>query len=556
MLFGCVFLSCEGILEPDKDNQYTLDRVFNDPAFAEGILLKAYALLPSEYGLEDVATDNAVSNDKANSYLRMATGEWSALYNPADVWSSSYDAIFNTNYFLSVVDSVNWSWKSSNRKKLFAQRFKGEALALRAYYHMQLLIKHGGISADGALLGIPLVTNVIDVEDEWRLPRDSYQTCVDQIIQDYDSAFKILPYEWKQYPALEVDSQIVFGEQNLNRIHGKAIKALKSKFLLHAGSPAFNQGVYDAGLCEKAAKEAGELIAKIGGTAGIDPGGQKFYDGDDDPTKPEILWRNNYVDSRNREAQNFPPSLYGKGMINPTQNLVDAFPMANGYPIDNVLSGYDAADPYKNRDSRLKSYIVYDGNKIGSKTIETDLDSPQDGLNKITTSTRTGYYMSKLLRSDVQVNPANANVKRHFYTHVRYTEVFLIYAEAANEAWGPDSDPLGYGFTARDVVTAIRTRAGIAAGDPYLASLTTKEEMRTIIRNERRLELCFEGFRFWDLRRWKCELNETAKGVEISGTVFTPIEVETRNYKDYMYYGPIPNDQIIKYQELTQNQGW
>ena len=80
--------------------------------------------------------------------------------------------------------------------------------------------------------------------------------------------------------------------------------------------------------------------------------------------------------------------------------------------------------------------------------------------------------------------------------------------------------------------------------------------MQQLIRNERRLELCFEGFRFWDLRRWKADLNETARGVDINGSAITPVDVEKRAFKDYMYYGPIPYSEILKYSNLKQNKGW
>ena len=80
------------------------------------------------------------------------------------------------------------------------------------------------------------------------------------------------------------------------------------------------------------------------------------------------------------------------------------------------------------------------------------------------------------------------------------------------------------------------------------------EKMQQLIRNERRLELCFEGFRFWDLRRWKAPLNETVRGYDSStGEVF---DVEGRLYKDYMYYGPIPYSETLKYSNLKQNKGW
>ena len=83
--------------------------------------------------------------------------------------------------------------------------------------------------------------------------------------------------------------------------------------------------------------------------------------------------------------------------------------------------------------------------------------------------------------------------------------------------------------------------------------------MRELIRNERRLELCFEGFRFWDLRRWKVDmnkLNEAAKGMRIENNQGSVVDVETRNYSDYMYYGPIPYSEILKFNALQQNKGW
>jgi hypothetical protein len=125
---------------------------------------------------------------------------------------------------------------------------------------------------------------------------------------------------------------------------------------------------------------------------------------------------------------------------------------------------------------------------------------------------------------------------------------------------GPDGEN-GFGFSARDVTGAIRRRAGIGRDhdDAYLQSLSSVEDMRNLIRNERRLELCFEGFRFWDLRRWKADLTETAKGVNISldRTNYTVVDVEQRVYNNsYMHYGPIPYNEILKYDQLVQNKGW
>lgn len=567
LFVGLAFGACEEILEPEKSNIYTKDRVYNDPDFAEGLMLRAYYLLPTSYGNEDVATDNAVSNDKSSSLLRVATGQWSAIFDPMSIWNTCYDAIFNLNYFLSVADDVTWSWESQVRKEMFKKRFKGEALALRAYYHMRLLMYYGGIAQDGTLRGIPLATGLLTPESNYKLTRGTYQECVNQIMADFDQASSMLPYTWVNYAGQD-DSTIVLGAHNKNRINGQIIKALKARLALHSASPAYNNGTYNTAKCTEAATIAGEMLADIGGAGGLDANGLVFYDADNDINRAEILWRNNTYSSRDKEQQCYPPSLYGDGDINPTQNLVDAFPMKNGYPITHGLSNYDPDFPYVDRDPRLANFILYDGNRLSSSTpvIRTNVDDPKDGLNKLTTSTRTGYYLKKLLRPDVNLNPASLNTRTHIYNHIRYTELFLIYAEAANQAWGPDTDPNGYGFTAREVIRAIRNRAGITpADDPYLASLATTEELAELICNERRLELCFEGFRFWDMRRWKLNLTETAKGMEIVKTViddvivdttFTQINVEVRGYEPYMYYGPIPNTEVLKNEGLLQNQGW
>lgn len=569
------FGACKDLLEPENDNHSTVDRIYKDPAFAEGLLMTAYVKIPTNsIDFSDVATDDAVTNVKLNSYLRMATGEWSSLYNPVNEWDNCNSAILYLNKFLGIIDTVAWKWTSDELNSMYARRFKGEAYALRALFQYQLLVTIGGQGTDNQLLGIPLYNKFIQVGDNFNVPRATFTESIDQIYADFDKALEFLTMD--DYKDITSSSPLPLGLEGVNwanynavfglranqRISGRIVKAMKARVALLAASPAF--GNNNATLWEKAANYAGSSIAGIGGVAGLDPNGHKFYEAaridaialTTNKDQPEMVWRRAIVVSSSREKAQLPPSLFGDGQINPTQNLVDAFPAVNGYPISDPLSLYNPANPYANRDPRLALYIIYSGNTMATKVINTGLGGGSNAKDSIQTSTRTGYYLKKLLREDVNLNPASPSTKKHYEVYMRFTELFLIYAEAANEAWGPDGIGTN-GLSARSAIAALRIRAGIAQPDNYLASISTKEDMRNLIRNERRIELCFEGFRFWDLRRWKSDLTETAKGINITKTSFTVVDVEQRLYNnDFMHYGPIPEREFLKYNSLIQNKGW
>ncbi len=573
-----VFSGCEDLLEPADDNHRTPEDIYDDPVFAEGVLMNAYSRLPTNsYSFNDVATDDAVTNDKFSGYLNMATGQWSSIYNPVDQWDNSYTAIMYLNRLLAETDSINWSARNDTARILFNYRHKGEAYALRALFMLNLIQAHGGYSPGGELLGVPIITEVIEIESDFSMPRNTFEECMQQIYNDLIEAEKYLPLD---YGDVEDDSDLpdnykgfsveeysrVFGDITRQRISGRIVKAIRAKAALLAASPAFSEGTTTT--WEDVANYAATIIDLNGGVSKLDRNGGLFYLGSNvDPLnlarrdQAEMLWRGSISTSYNLEQNNFPPSLYGNGRINPSQNLVDAFPMANGYPItDAVNSGYDPADPYANRDPRLNNYIVVNGSTmqetstLPGTTIMTSTNSGDDAVDFLKTSTRTGYYLRKLLREDVNLNPSAMQSQKHYPVHIRYTEIYLIYAEAANEAWGPDGADTN-AYSARDIVAAIRTRAGITQPDNYLASISSKEDMRELIQNERRLELCFEGFRFWDLRRWNKNITEPAYGVRITNDNYTVAPVENRLYEDFMYYGPLPYNEVLK-AGLIQNNGW
>src|SRR5690606_31192352 len=172
----------------------------------------------------------------------------------------------------------------------------------------------------------------------------------------------------------------------------------------------------------------GSVLSDIGGLSGVDPDGHRFYQktlvdrvnvsAGTPVEQKEILWRRSVANSNNREQANFPPSLFGRGNVNPTQNLVDAFPAANGYPITNAGSDYDPANPYADRDPRLKLYIAYNGNTFSGKTLITGVGGGVDAKDATENSTRTGYYLKKLLVEEVNLNPVSPTTQKHYEVHM------------------------------------------------------------------------------------------------------------------------------------------
>lgn len=567
---------CSDQFEPAIENIQSLEDTYKNPNFAQGLIISAYARIPTNgWSFSERATDDAVTNVTTNNYLVAATGQWASNYNPLDQWSSCKAAIQYINLMLEVTDKVAYA-QDETTSMMFNDRIKGEAYGLRALFMYHLLRSHAGM-VDGQLLGVPIVTQSEGVGSDFNQPRATFEACMQQLYSDVNKVLELLPLDYanissaslipEKYVNLNatVDGyNRAFGDDSRLLMSGRIAKAIRAQAALLAASPAFSQG--NTTTWADAANYAAEIIDANNKVAGLAPNGVTWYSNTENNNiggginPAEILWRTSVGNvSSSLEADNFPPTIYGKGVINPTQNLVDAFPMANGYPITNASSGYSVSTPYTDRDPRLAKFIVYNGSTAGvsNTTINTAQSSTtNDGLNKVATSTRTGYYMRKLLRQDVNLTPNSVNGQRHIQPRIRYTEIYLIYAEAANEAWGPTATG-SHTYSAYDVVRAIRERAGITGGDQYLESIKNdKDAMRELIRNERRLELSFEGFRFWDLRRWKSNLNETAKGMRINGSTYEIINVENRIYDNYMIYGPIPYSETLKFNALKQNDGW
>jgi len=530
---------------------------------AEGILLTAYLGLPvnhSDFNL-DYASDDAVTNNRDASVKTANDGGWTSIENPFGVWNSAYENIFYINSFFQEMDKVIWWWKQQNVNDWFAERLRGEAFGLRAHYYFTLLQAHAGKGTNGEMLGVPIVDHVLDPGNpaDYQIPRSTFNELVEFILNDCDSAIALLPNRYET--TKDIYYNIAGGEDYTNRFNGMAARMIKAKTLLYAASPSYSDGTYTY---QRAAEAAVEIMDLNGGLDEIVPENfnhLQFYSNGkvtgDKNSHPEVFWYSSSRNINSWEDNNYPPSWYGIGRTNPTQELVNAFPMATGIPVRDIK--INSSDPYSSRDPRLSLYIFYNGMTLirGGDTLTIDVtEGSQDAPGSSDPNTTlTGYYLKKFMNLNVNVDPAVNSNGPHYYVYARYTDALLMFAEAANEAVGPDGDIGGY--TARNVINAIRARAGISA--TFWVGLQDQVGLAELIKNERRLEMCFENQRFWDLRRWGMTdvMAQPVTGVKISAGDLTPtyVPVENRNYQAYQIYGPIPYGETLKYDQI-QNEGW
>lgn len=560
-----VITACKkgGFLDQEKTTDLNEETTFADSARTLQFLTRIYAEVgfsaePKRFGGSSIGIYSI--GDEVESTLQgpsaynviFQSGAVSALNIPDDAWTTSYANIRRVNVLLKHLPTTPLSQRLRNR-------MAGEARFLRAWYYF-ILIKH--------YAGVPLVGDVVyGPTDPISGKRNTYAECVDYIEAECNAAAALLP---PAYSGLEY-----------GRVTKGAALALKSRLLLYAASPLFNgrtdnmDGVlgyptYDAGRWTKAAKAAKDVVDL------------NLYMLFDLPTQPGYGFQKVFVTRKNSEyilasmagnnrtleAMWDPPTRTGSGNSCPYQELVDAFGTVNGKPItEDVkspgnLTGYDETNPYVNRDPRLAYTILFNEgmrlNKDKAVTpVYTYVGATQDGFS-INSGTRTGYYLRKMCDENTIASTTSSATERCFPL-IRYAEILLNYAEASNEA--------GDIATAYDQLKAIRKRAGINAGTDGnygLADNMSPEQMRTVIQNERRVELAIEEHRYWDVRRWKIAENVSNKplhGMKITKTgstytyeivtVRTPVFVAPK-----WYLWPIPQSEVNKSVELQQNPGW
>ena len=428
------------------------------------------------------------------------------------------------------------------------------------------------------MLGFPIVLEPLEIGSTINLARNTYDECVKQIIADCDSAYKYLPIAHRDFLVPDANDRVYAGGRFWGKLDGITTRAIKANVYLTWASPRFNP-TNDLSRWDNAAKNAKEVIdfkLKVDNvTGGFNPvNGVNWLD----PNSPEIVFSARYNNSNDAmERMFYPGGFQGNGVMGATQELIDAFPMKNGYPISDPKSLYNPNDPYKDRDPRFYS-IIFHNNALAKRnntgavmyTFENWVNGGKDAAGVKSTNSLTNYHIKKNVY--MGLNWADATILRQPHTKmfVRWAHMVLTFAEAANQVVGPN-DAAKYGISAKTAMQYLRVRKTYdgaalytATTDPYLDIVAANTTLfDSFVKNERRIETCFEGMRFYDIRRWTTNLDELNKSVHMAtitkkddGTFTYDLtkEAEKRAYKSA--YLPIPYSEILRMSNLVQNEGW
>jgi len=561
-------LSCskQGFLDREGSTNLNEEETFKDSANTIAFLGDLYNVLSYLGGPREVnamgaplgeTTDEADSRWPGGHNVPLQiiggnfTGNWD-VRNTND-WKFLFNKIRSANLYLQHVDQSPISEALKSRTKL-------EARFLRCWSYHQLLRGWGGV---------PLIADTVyGIASPNLNGRATYEDCVNYIINELDDIASGLP--------------LVYTGIDYGRITRGACLALKARVLLYAASPLFNGGSFatspelasetayptaNPSRWQKALDAAQDVVNlnqyQLEVDNSVKPGGG-FYNVFLKRINQEYIlaWMRPF--NKEIETNYLTPSRGGSFLQFPTQELVDAFPMKDGIHYSQSPL-YDPSDPYANRDPRFYYTVIYNGspyfyNNTNTYTpVYTYAGAAQDGIVAITSNaaTWTGYYRRKLADSSIAGN-SSANTQR-CQPLIRYAEVLLNLAEAANE--------VGQTGKAMAQIKMIRQRAGLEPGtnNNYgLPENPTQQEVREIVRNERFIELAFEEHRYFDLRRWRIGDLYDGKSTHGMRIVRNPdgsysyqrIEIRPRYFKVNSYLFPIPQSETTLNFSLLQNPGW
>jgi hypothetical protein len=603
-----LFLAGCDSLDLQPKDEFGADQVFEDPGLTRAFLNELYSHTGMGYGdpmLTPGIVDEALNtHDHPGSQNIMSSltpgdrGQWDSPggWSPEDPqyeaydWGSVYSFVRDLNLFIQNVEG-NDVIPANEREALL-----GEAYFLRGYFYHNLMKLYGGV---------PFVTEVFELaegEAQFQVGRHSFTHTVNSVVSDLDTAAELL--EGK-----EVRRQGAATEA--------AAHALKSRVLLFAASDLYHDSPFSSATefvtysssdttrqdLWQGVIDAANEVESAGFSLGEDLSAEEYHElfttGN-----PNTIWARHFdADAgfaHNHSQWVSPNGYFSWSGDTPTQQHVDAYEMADGSDFqwegadptptnpeeqEPDRDAVDAENPYDDRDPRFYANIHFNSAEwrerpagtprstdpvgvIQTGTYEMPGGDMQGGLDTDAgpqnwNASRTGYNLRKFVDQSVVPNNEQAF---NAWIHIRYAEVLLNKAEAHAE--------LGEMGDARSALNEVRSRVGMP--DVTASGSALMEQ----IRQEREVELAFEGHRYFDIRRWKMgeEAYQDAQGIEITGMLegspdselalgeliaqdhynylYKVVNRQEREWQEKNYFLPISNDEMNRNPNLTQNPGY
>ena len=567
-------LSCSKFLDTKVDVFDTMDRLETRSSTLSSFAYAFYTPMQSGFNVIDgnlfaSASDEAEQTAPISDVSAFNKGLLSPDLNPLSyLYNNYYEGIRAAHFFLdyakngeeflalnrdtSTVYNPDGSIYSVDKPRAYKrdvinlQWLRAEARIAEAWYYGELIKMYGAVP-------------IVDEENAGGVTRQaSYDEVVEHIVRLIDENAGKVNLDWRV--ALDETPENRIADVNnwnfrdeTGRFDKTAALAIKARVLLYAASPRNNPDG-DVRKWERAAEAANDVIqtrkAIFAKGFGFGEAARSYPDyhmpanrdygnyflKNNATSDVESIFLIRQAAGSAPEVANYPIGTRGGNSgVCPTQNLVDAY----------EYIGAQAADPYVNRDPRFAATIVYNNSTWNGNQIDESAGGNYD--QRVNGASKTGYYLRKFLAPNL--NLVEGGSTDHIWPLYRYAEVLLNYAEAMNEAYGPDADPKGYGLTAREALTEVRNSASTALPAVTAAS---KEDFRAAVKQERRVELAFEDHRYWDLLRWKdaeTVLNRSVKGVSVrrnnlGGFQYSYPTVASRTFYERNYYLPFTRKEI------------
>ena len=620
-------LSSCNYLDVVPDNVATLDYAFRTRNSAKKYLATCYAKLPNWYdphdgnvglaGADEIYLNNSIGARSRNLQLGtqskndISIDYWSGRGGATNMWQGIRDC----NIFLENIDKVV--------ELTYAEKenWKGEVKFLKAFYHYYLLMSYGAIP-------IVDVNEPIGIspEDVQKITREPADKVFDYIVNLLDEAIEILPDN--VLSPVEDNGRITKPiamalKGKVLLYHASPLFNGNNDFpnFKNSRNEILINPVYDASRWTKAAKALEEAIDyahdlgyqlhyfQPAAGSNISAATMKELDLRTAITgrwNSEVIWGDptnatNTTASNRLQNGSLPKfdingtmHLASSSTLGVTLNHVDRFYTENGVPVDedtdpkfanlytapvsksgtNYYTNYIAASHPTSpvnlaREPRFYAYLAFDSNLYFGQDALTDATRKEIKLvifhGNYERTAPTGYNPKKMVNYLTTITGTSTiNQYNYPFPVIRLADLYLMYAEAMNEASGPSTDVYYY-------LNLIRERAGLSSVQTswqqhsrYPDKYLSKDGLREIIRSERTIELSFEGSRFWDLRRWKTahtEMNQQPiRGWNINQlfteSYYNSTVLNTQKFELKNYFWPINEEELIKCPNIFQSPGW